>query len=74
MNNFDIPYGAVQLDSSSGYGGGENSYEYTEWAVVANLKTKTYNIRSFENPGVLTVAFSEADMNSKSLRSIPLLK
>lgn len=73
-NNFDIPYGAVQLDSSSGYGGGENSYEYTEWAVVANLKTKTYNIRSFENPGVLTVAFSEADMNSKSLRSIPLLK
>lgn len=74
MNNFDIPYGAIHLDSSSGYGGGVNSYEYTEWTVVANLKTKTYNIRSFENPGVLTVAFSEADMNSKSLRSIPLLK
>ena len=74
MNNFDIPYGSIHLDSSSGYGGGVNSYEYTEWTVVANLKTKTYNIRSFENPGVLTVAFSEADMNSKSLRSIPLLK
>ncbi len=74
MNNFDIPFGAIHLDSSSGYGGGVNSYEFTEWTVVANLKTKTYNIRSFENPGVLSIGFTEADMNSKSLRSIPLLK
>ena len=74
MNNFDIPYGAIHLDSSSGYGGGVNSYEYTEWTVVVNLKTKMYNIRSFENPGVLTVGFTDADMNSKSLRSIPLFK
>lgn len=74
MNNFDIPFGAIHLDSSSGYGGGVNSYEYTEWTVVANLKTKTYNIRSFENPGVLTIGFTEADMNSKNPRSIPLLK
>ena len=74
MNNFDIPYGAIHLDSSSGYGGGVNSYEFTEWTVVANLKTKTYNIRSFENPGVLSTGFTDADMNSKSLRIIPLLK
>lgn len=74
MNNFDIPFGAIHLDSSSGYGGGVNSYEFTEWTVVANLKTKTYNIRSFENPGVLSIGFTEADMNSKALRSIPLLK
>ena len=74
MNNFDIPFGAIHLDSSSGYGGGVNSYEFTEWTVVANLKTKTYNIRSFENPGVLSIGFTEVDMNSKSLRSIPLLK
>ena len=74
MNNFDIPYGAIHLDSSSGYGGGVNSYEFTEWTVVANIKTRTYNIRSFENPGVLSVGFTEADINSKSLRSIPLLK
>lgn len=74
MNNFDIPFGAIHLDSSSGYGGGVNSYEFTEWTVVANLKTKTYNIRSFENPGVLSVGFTDADMNSKTLRSIPLLK
>lgn len=74
MNNFDLPFGAVHLDSSSGYGGGVNSYEYTEWTVVANLKTKIYNIRSFENPGVLSVGFTEADMTSKTIRSIPLLK
>jgi choloylglycine hydrolase len=74
MNNFDIPFGAIHLDSSSGYGGGVNSYEFTEWTVVANLKTKTYNIRSFENPGVLSIGFTEADMNGKALRSIPLLK
>lgn len=74
MNNFDIPFGAIHLDSSSGYGGGVNSYEYTEWTVVANLKTKTYNIRSFENPGVISVGFTDADIKSKNLRSIPLLK
>lgn len=74
MNNFDIPFGAIHLDSSSGYGGGVNSYEFTEWTVVANLKTKTYNVRSFENPGVLSVGFTDSDMNSKTLRSIPLLK
>lgn len=74
VNNFDIPYGAIHLDSSSGYGGGVNSYEFTEWTVVVNLKTKTYNIRTFENPNVLSVGFTEADKNSKTLRSLPLLK
>lgn len=74
MNNFDIPYGSIHLDSSSGYGGGVNSYEYTEWVVVANLKDKTYTIRSFENPGILSIKFSDADMNSKLLQSVPLLK
>jgi len=73
MNNFDIPYGAVHLDSSSGYGGGVDSFEYTEWVVVANLKSKTYNVRSFENPGILSVAFSPADLNAKALQTIPLL-
>lgn len=74
MNNFDIPFGAIHLDSSSGYGGGVNSNEYTEWVVVANLKAKSYKIRSFENPGILTTNFSDWDLDGKSLQSIPLLK
>ena len=74
MNNFDIPYGAIHLDSSSGYGGGVNSYEFTEWVVVANLKTKDYSIRSFENPGILKINFSDWDLTGKSLQSTPLLK
>jgi choloylglycine hydrolase len=74
MNNFDIPFGAIHLDSSSGYGGGVNSNEFTEWTVVANLKTKTYKIRSFENPGILTTNFSDWDLNGKTLQSVALLK
>ena len=74
MNNFDIPYGSIHLDSSSGYGGGVNSYEFTEWVVVANLKSKSYSIRSFENPGIQTVTFSDWDLNGKSLQSTALLK
>lgn len=74
MNNFDIPFGAIHLDSSSGYGGGVNSNEFTEWVVVANVKTKNYSIRSFENPGILEVNFSNWDLNGKSLQSIALLK
>lgn len=73
MNNFDIPFGAIHLDSSSGYGGGADAFEYTEWVVVVNLKSKTYNVRSFENPGILSVAFSPADINAKEMQSVPLL-
>ena len=74
MNNFDIPFGSVYLDASSGYGGGTNAYEFTEWTVVADLKNKTYSIRSFENPQIMTVDFRGFDLNSKAVTNIPLLK
>lgn len=74
LNNFDIPYGSIYLDASSGYGGGANAYEYTEWTVVADLKNKTYSIRSFENPHIMTVDFKGFDLNAKTVTSHPLLK
>ena len=74
LNNFDIPYGSIYLDASSGYGGGANAYEFTEWTVVADLKNRTYSIRSFENPGVLTFDFKGFDLNGKATVSTPLLK
>jgi len=74
LNNFDIPFGSIYLDASSGYGGGANAYEFTEWTVVADLKNRTYSIRSFANPGVLTVDFKNFDLNGKATTSTPLLK
>ena len=74
LNNFDIPYGSIYLDASSGYGGGANAYEFTEWTVVADLKNRTYSIRSFENPGVQTFDFKSFDLDGKSTTSTPLLK
>lgn len=74
LNNFDIPYGSIYLDASSGYGGGANAYEFTEWTVVADIKNKTYSIRSFENPGILTLDFKSFDLNGKDVASTPLLK
>jgi len=74
MNNFDIPYGAIYLDASSGYGGGANAYEFTEWTAVADLKNKTYSIRSFENPQIMTVDFKGFDLTGKDVTSVPLLK
>ena len=74
LNNFDIPYGSIYLDASSGYGGGANAYEFTEWTVVADLKNKTYSIRSFENPSVLTLDFKGFDLNGKAVTNKPLLK
>ena len=74
LNNFDIPFGSIYLDASSGYGGGANAYEFTEWTVVADLKNRTYSIRSFENPGVLTFDFKGFDLNGKATTSTPLLK
>lgn len=74
MNNFDIPYGAIHLDASSGYGGGVDTYEITEWTAVADLKNKTYSLRSFESPQIITVDFTQFDMNGKDVKSIPLPK
>ena len=74
LNNFDIPFGSIYLDASSGYGGGANAYEFTEWTVVADLKNRTYSIRSFENPGVLTFDFKSFDLDGKATVSTPLLK
>ena len=74
LNNFDIPYGAIYLDASSGYGGGANAYEYTEWTVVADLKNKTYSLRSFESPDVMTLDFKGFDLNAKSVANTPLPK
>ena len=74
LNNFDIPYGAIYLDASSGYGGGANAYEFTEWTVVADLKNRIYSIRSFENPGVLTFDFKSFDLDGKATVSTPLLR
>lgn len=74
MNNFDIPYGAIHLNSSSGYGGGADTNEITEWTVVANMKARTYSIRSFENPGVLVSGFTDWDTGGKNSVSTPLLK
>lgn len=74
LNNFDIPYGAIYLDASSGYGGGANAYEYSEWTVVADLKNKTYSLRSFESPDVMTLDFKGFDLNGKSVTNTPLPK
>jgi choloylglycine hydrolase len=74
LNNFDIPMGAIHLNASSGYGGGTDAYEYTEWTAVADLKNKTYSLRSFENPGILTSDFNAFDVNGKECVSKPLLK
>ncbi|MCX6975415.1 MAG: choloylglycine hydrolase family protein [Verrucomicrobia bacterium] len=74
LNNFDIPMGAIHLDASSGYGGGTDAYEYTEWTAVADLKNKTYSLRSFENPGILTADFNGFDLNGKECVSKTLLK
>ena len=73
MNNFDIPMGAIHLNASSGYGGGSDSYEYTEWTAVADLKNKTYSLRSFANPGVLTSDFKSFDLDGKETVSKALL-
>ena len=44
------------------------------WTAVADMKSKTYSIRSFENPGVVTVDFKSFDLDGKSTKSTPLLK
>jgi choloylglycine hydrolase len=68
LGSFDIPPGSVTLPASNPYGGGAGGYEVTEWVVVANNKSMTYNVKMYENNNIYTFDMKKMDMNAKEIK------
>lgn len=68
LGSFDIPPGAVTLPATNPYGGGLGGYEVTEWSVVANNKSLTYNVKMYANTNIYTFDFKQMDLNAKEIK------
>lgn len=68
LGSFDIPPGSVTLPASNPYGGGLGGYETTEWIVVANNKSMTYNVKMYANNNIYTFDMKKMDVNAKEIK------
>jgi len=57
MNNFDIPYGFIQDKS------GEH-FDYTQWTTIADIGTGSYYIKTYDNPNLMEISFSDFDLDA----------
>lgn len=74
LNNFDIAPGIIRTQSGSQAGGGIAGIEATEWSVVADTKTKRYYVRTYADSQSRMVDLTQADLNAKAIRFIPIDK
>jgi choloylglycine hydrolase len=68
LGSFDIPPGSVTLPASNPYGGGAGGYETSEWVVVANNKSMTYNVKMYANTNIYTFDMKKMDVNAKEIK------
>lgn len=65
MNNFDIPYGSINP------GKGEDP-DYTQWTCIADLKAKTYYVKTYDNQTLQSIALSDFDLGGQKVISLPI--
>ncbi|WP_114690009.1 hypothetical protein [Polynucleobacter necessarius] len=54
--------------------GGAGGIEITEWSVVADNKSMTYNVKMFETTNIYTFDLKTIDVNAKEIKYITLDK
>jgi choloylglycine hydrolase len=72
LNNFDITPGVVRTLASQAAGGGANAIEITEWMDVADMKTKKYYFRTYQNSQTQMVDLTKVDFDIKAVKLIPI--
>lgn len=68
MNSFDIPKGWVRTSDASA------PLEYTEWAVIADLKNLRYYVKTYDNPTLQGIGIQDLQqyLDAKEIMAIPL--
>jgi len=67
INNFDIPKGWVRDKNQ-----GSEPLEYTQWSTVADIASRTYYVKSYEDPVLRGIDLKSFDLDAKTLVSAPL--
>ena len=74
LGQFDLPPGSQGIPAGGGFGGGGSkaTFEITEWSVVSDQKNGTYSIKTFENPDVRQMRFSDLPLSGGSIKVMAL--
>ena len=70
LNNFDIPAGWIR--DQKGSQPAEMPLEYTQWSTVADLTSKTFYVKTYDNQVLRGIDLSSFDLDAKTLLNAPL--
>ncbi len=59
MNNFDIPKGTIRDDKKVA--------DYTQWTVVADLKDRSYYVKTYEDQTLRAINLMDFDLDAKEV-------
>jgi choloylglycine hydrolase len=67
LNNFDIPKGWIRHKEED-----HVPMEYTQWSTIADLTTRVYYIKTYEDQVLRAIDLKSADLDATSIISAPL--
>ena len=70
LNQFDIPKGAARENEKHEHG--NVLADYTIWTSAADLKSKRYYYRTYDDSRLRFVDLTKANLDAKSILKVPL--
>jgi choloylglycine hydrolase len=67
LNNFDIPMGLVRPAPHE-----TARFEYTQWSAIADLSSKVYYVKSYDDPVLRSIDLMRLDLEARAPRLAPL--
>lgn len=67
LNDFDIPMGFIQPGKDE-----QTPMEYTQWSTVADLTTKRYYVKTYEDQVLRGIDLMSFNLDAKAVASAPL--
>ena len=67
LNNFDIPMGFIQPGK-----GDYTALEYTQWSSIAELTTKRYYVKTYDDQVLRGIDLMSFDLDAKTVTSTAL--
>jgi choloylglycine hydrolase len=67
LNDFDIPMGFIQSGKDE-----QSAIEYTQWSSIAELTTKRYYVKTYEDQVLRGIDLMSFDLDAKMIASVTL--
>lgn len=67
LNDFDIPMGFIQPGKDE-----QTPMEYTQWSTIADLTTKRYYVKTYEDQVLRGIDLKSFNLDAKTVTSAPL--